>query len=81
MNIKYAITIKCAAHCLFAEVAASAVPRYPLVIKILVLLNFLLLTAAVVMGIYCKHKKNVLITIMLIICIGLLSVVSEYQLK
>lgn len=46
------------ALCLFAEVAASAVPRYPLVIKILVLLNFLLLTAAVVVGIYCKHKKK-----------------------
>lgn len=61
MNVKYAITITFAAQCLFAEAAASAVPRYPLVIKILGLLNLLLFTVAVVMGIYCKHKKNVLI--------------------
>lgn len=81
MNIKHAIMIKCAAQCLFAEGAASVVPHSPLVIKILGLLNFLLLTAAVVMGIYCKHKKNVLIKIMLIIRIGLFSVVSENQLK
>lgn len=81
MNIKHAIMIKCAAQCLFAEGAASVVPHSPLAIKILGLLNFLLLTAAVVMGIYCKHKKNVLIKIMLIIRIGLFSEVSENQLK
>lgn len=71
---------KCAAQCLFAEAAAPAVPQYLLVIKILGLLNFLLLTVAVVMGIYCKHKKNVLIK-MMIIPVSLFSVVSEYQLK
>lgn len=70
MSVKYAITMKCAAQSLFAEAAASAVPHYPLVIKILGLLNFLLLTAAVVMGIYCKHKRNMLIKTMLIICFG-----------
>lgn len=75
MNIKYAIMIKCAGYCMFA----GAVPHYLLVIKILVVLNFLLLTAAVVMGIYCKQKKNVLKKIMLI-C-HLFSVVSEYRLK
>lgn len=36
--------------------AASADPRYPLAIKCLSLLNLLLLTAAVVIGIYCKHE-------------------------
>lgn len=56
MNVKYTIMINIAVLRLFAEGGASAYPHYPLVIKILVLLNLLLLTAAVVMGIYCKHK-------------------------
>lgn len=69
---------KRAAQCLFAEAAASAAPRSPLVVKILGLLNFLLLTTAVVMVIYCKHKKNLSIK-MMIIPVSLFSVASEYQ--
>lgn len=49
--------IKISVLCLFAAGGASAYPHYLLVIKSLVLLNLLLLTAAVVMGIYCKHKQ------------------------
>lgn len=37
--------------------AASADPRYPLAVKCLSLLNLLLLTAAIVIGIYCKHER------------------------
>lgn len=36
--------------------AASAAPHYPLAIKCLSLLNLILLMAAVVIGIYCKHE-------------------------
>lgn len=51
MKVNYSVWIS-----LFAEGAASAAPNYLLVIKSLGLLNVLLLTAAVVMGIYCKHE-------------------------
>lgn len=70
---------KRAAQCLFAEAAASAAPRSPLVIKILGLLNFLLLTAAVVMVIYCKHKKESVDKKMMMIPVSLFSVASEHQ--
>lgn len=38
------------------SVSGGASAHYPLAIKGLSLLNLLLLTAAVVIGIYCKHE-------------------------